>query len=87
VETFQTDESELDEVITAQHHATGRVRTMNGNMGGYVLVDRDKGRIIGITFWQNEDDRAVAEAEFEAAPHHGEVELFAIAMQQSLRTA
>jgi len=87
VETFQTEPSEIDEVITAQHHATGRVRTMNGNMGGYVLVDRDKCRVIGITFWQNEDDRTVAEAEYEASPHRGEVELFAIAMQQSLRTA
>jgi heme-degrading monooxygenase HmoA len=87
VETFQAEPSELDDLITSQHHATGRVRTMNGNMGGYVLVDRDKGRVLGVTFWQNEDDRAVAESEFEASPHHGEVELFSIAMQQSLRPA
>ncbi len=87
VERFQAEPSELDDLITAQHHATGRVRTMNGNMGGYVLVDRDRGRVLSVTFWQNEDDRAVAEPEFEASPHRGEVELYGIAMQESLRPA
>ena len=56
VEAFHTEPSEMDDVITEQHHATGRVRTMNGNMGGYVLVDRDNCRVLGVTFWQNEDD-------------------------------
>jgi heme-degrading monooxygenase HmoA len=87
VETFEVEPSQLDEVITAQHHATGRVRTMNGNMGGYVLVDRDQGHVLGITFWQSEEDRAVAESEFEASPHHGDVQLYSIAMQESLRPA
>ena len=87
VEEFHSEQSEIDDLITAQHHATGRVRTMNGNMGGYVLVDRDSCRVLGITFWQNEEDRAVAESEFEASPHHGEAQLYSIAMQQSLRPA
>ncbi|MEN3341934.1 MAG: hypothetical protein V7644_1338 [Actinomycetota bacterium] len=87
VETFDTEPSQLDELITAQQHATGRVRTMNGNMGGYVLCDRDHGRVLSVTFWQSEDDRAVAESEFEASPHRGEVALYGIAMQQSLRPA
>ena len=86
VETFHTQPSEIDDLITSQHHATGRVRTMNGNMGGYVLVDRDDCRVVGVTFWQSEDDRAVAEAEFEASPHRGDVQQYSIAMQQSLRT-
>jgi heme-degrading monooxygenase HmoA len=87
VEAFHTDSSEMDDVITEQHHATGRVRTMNGNMGGYVLVDRDSCRVLGVTFWQDEDDRAAAEAEFEATPHRGDVQFYSIAMQQSLRPA
>ena len=87
VEAFHTEPSEMDDVITEQHHATGRVRTMNGNMGGYVLVDRDNCRVLGVTFWQNEDDRTVAESEFEATAHRGDVQLYSIAMQQSLRPA
>jgi heme-degrading monooxygenase HmoA len=87
VEAFKTESSEMDDVVTEQHHATGRVRTMNGNMGGYVLVDRDNGRVLSVTFWQNEEDRAVAESEFEAAGHRGEVQLYSVAMQQSLRPA
>ena len=44
-------------------------------------------RVLGVTFWQNEDDRTVAESEFEATAHRGDVQLYSIAMQQSLRPA
>ena len=58
-----------------------------GNMGGYVLVNRDVGEVLSVTFWNSEEDRAVAESEFEASPHRGRVSLYGVAMQESLRTA
>jgi len=86
VETFHAGAGEMDDLITAQHHTVGLVRTMNGNMGGYVLVDRDSGRLMNVTFWQSEEDELAAESEFEAAEKGGEVGRFAVAMQEALRT-
>ena len=77
VETFNVEANELDDLIGAQHHTVGLVRTMDGNMGGYVLVDREAGRVMKVTFWQNEEAR-------EAAEKRGETGLFAVAMQEAL---
>jgi heme-degrading monooxygenase HmoA len=84
VETFHAEPAEIDDLIEAQHHTVGRVRTLPGNMGGYVLVNRDVGSVLGVTFWQDEENRSLAEAEFEASPHHGDVLLYGVAMQQVL---
>ncbi len=83
VETFHVEPGELDGLIGAQHHTVGLVRTMDGNMGGYVLVDREAGRVMNVTFWQSEDARRTAEGEF-AAEKQGEIGLFAVAMQEAL---
>jgi heme-degrading monooxygenase HmoA len=84
VETFNVGANELDDLIGAQHHTVGLVRTMDGNMGGYVLVDREAGRVMNVTFWQNEEAREAAESEFGAAEKRGETGLFAVAMQEAL---
>ena len=84
VESFHVESNELDDLIGAQHHTVGLVRTMDGNMGGYVLVDREAGRVMNVTFWQSEEAREAAEGEFEAAEKRGETGLFAVAMQEAV---
>jgi heme-degrading monooxygenase HmoA len=86
VEMFKAQPDEIDELLTGQHHAVGRVRTMAGNMGGYVLVNRDRGQLLNVTFWQSEEERRSAEREFESGSSQGEVVDYAIAMQEALRT-
>lgn len=84
VETFTADPAEMDELLTSQHKAVGVVRTMAGNMGGYVLVNRDRGRLLNVTFWQSEDEQRAAERELASGPTRGEVVEFAVAMQEAL---
>jgi heme-degrading monooxygenase HmoA len=84
VESLHAEAGDMDDLISAQHHTVGLVRTMNGNMGGYVLVDRDRGHVMNLTFWQTEEDAETAETEFEASAHRGDVGRYAIAMQEAL---
>jgi heme-degrading monooxygenase HmoA len=84
VETSTAQSSEINDVISAYHHTVGLVRTLPGNMGGYVLVNRDVGEVLSVTFWNSEEDRSVAESEFEASKHRGRVSLYGVAMQESL---
>jgi hypothetical protein len=84
VEMFNADPDQMDELLTDQHKAVGLVRTMAGNMGGYVLVNRDVGRLLNVTFWQSEDEREAAERELASGPSRGEVIEYAVAMQQAL---
>jgi heme-degrading monooxygenase HmoA len=85
IEAFETRPEELDEILTAQQHSVGIVRTLPGNMGGYVLVNRDSGQLLNVTFWQSEEEREAAESEFDASAKHGTVTEYAIAMQEALR--
>lgn len=84
VEMFTANPEEMDELLTGQHRAVGTVRTMPGNMGGYVLVNRELGRLLNVTFWQSEDERQAAERELASSPARGEVVDYAIAMQETL---
>jgi heme-degrading monooxygenase HmoA len=84
VEMFSANPEEMDELLTAQHRAVGVVRTMAGNMGGYVLVNRDVGRLLNVTFWQSEDEREAAERELASGQARGEVVEYAVAMQEAL---
>jgi heme-degrading monooxygenase HmoA len=86
VETFHAEAGDIDDLISAQHHTVGLVRTMNGNMGGYVLVDRDSGHLMNVTFWQSQEDEDAAEGEFEASAQRGHVGRYAVAMQEALGT-
>jgi hypothetical protein len=74
----------MDELLSGQHKAVGVVRTMAGNMGGYVLVNREAGRLLNVTFWQSEDERQAAEKELAATPARGEIVDYAVAMQETL---
>ena len=84
VETFQTSPDTMDDLITAQHKTVGAVRTLGGNMGGFLLVNRETGKALSVTYWEDEASRDNAETEFEAAPIRGFVELYAVAMQEAL---
>ena len=87
VETFQAAPEGMDELISSQHKTVALARQLSGNMGGYLLVNREHGRALSVTYWENEDDRDAAESEFRAAPVTGEVELYAIAMQEALSSS
>ena len=85
VETFASAPEGMDDVISAQHKTVALARQLPGNMGGFLLVNREHGKALSVTYWETEDDRETAESEFRAAPVTGEVELYAIAMQEALR--
>jgi len=84
VETFHAEPEEMNDLVSAQHHTVGLVRTLPGNMGGYVLVSRNAGRVLSVTFWQSDEELEAAEIEFEASPKRGHVSDYAVAMQESL---
>jgi heme-degrading monooxygenase HmoA len=84
VETFHAEPEEMNDLVSAQHHTVGLVRTLPGNMGGYVLVNRDAGRVLSVTFWQTEEELEAAETEFEASPKRGHISDYAVAMQEAL---
>jgi heme-degrading monooxygenase HmoA len=84
IEAFETQPEGMDEILGAQQRSVGIVRTLPGNMGGYVLVNRESGQLLNVTFWQSEEEREAAESEFAASPNHGTVTEFAIAMQEAL---
>jgi heme-degrading monooxygenase HmoA len=86
IEAFETEPEGMDEILAAQQHSVGIVRTLPGNMGGYVLVNRDSGQLLNVTFWQSEEEREAAESEFAASPSHGTVSDYAIAMQEAVRS-
>jgi heme-degrading monooxygenase HmoA len=83
VETFEADSSTFEEMVESQQHTIGLTRQLSGNMGGFLLVSTDSPKAMSVTYWETEEDRTAAESEFEAAPHHGTIELFSIAMQQA----
>jgi heme-degrading monooxygenase HmoA len=85
VEAFETQPAGMDELLTAEQHSVGVVRTLPGNMGGYVLVNRETGQLLNVTFWQSEEEREAAESQFAASPSHGTVTEYTIAMQEALR--
>jgi heme-degrading monooxygenase HmoA len=85
IEAFETRPEGMDEILASQQRSVGIVRTLPGNMGGYVLVNRESGQLLNVTFWQSEEERAGAEGEFAASPNHGTVTEYAIAMQEALR--
>jgi heme-degrading monooxygenase HmoA len=87
VETFQAASDEMDDLIGAQQKTVGLARQLHGNMGGFLLVNRETGKALSVTYWESEDDRSTAESEFAAAAHRGEVELYAIATQRSMTEA
>jgi heme-degrading monooxygenase HmoA len=48
-----------DEAVEAFRTASEQLRAIEGNTGGYLLVDRDNSTALTVTFWEN---RAAMEA-------------------------
>ncbi|MGZ4335618.1 MAG: antibiotic biosynthesis monooxygenase family protein [Gaiellaceae bacterium] len=84
IEAFEIQPEGMNEILAAQQRSVGIVRTLPGNMGGYVLVNRESGQLLNVTFWQSEGEREAAEREFAASSNHGTVTEYAIAMQEAL---
>lgn len=77
---YKIPEENLDAAIGAFEEAVGELNEIEGNQGGYLLVDREEATAITITFWE---DRAALEAsEVRASrlrsqavgPHGGEIQ-------------
>jgi heme-degrading monooxygenase HmoA len=80
VARYQIPEESLDDAIEGFREAVEGLRQLQGNAGGYLLVDRDNCTALTVTFWEN---RAVLESsEVQASrlrsqavsPHGGEIQ-------------
>ena len=80
VARYQIPEESLDDAIEGFREAVEGLRHLQGNAGGYLLVDRDNCTALTVTFWEN---RAVLESsEVQASrlrsqavsPHGGEIQ-------------
>ena len=83
VETFQAAPDNVEDLLEVQQKTVALARQLSGNMGGFLLVSRETGKAISITYWETEEDRATAESEFAAASVRGDVELYAVAAQRA----
>ena len=84
VERFTTSPADMDDLLSTQQHTMGLARQLPGNMGGYVLCNRDAGKVMSVSYWETEEDRDAAESEFQAAQQNGEIEAYAVAVQRAL---
>ena len=80
VARYQIPEENLDDAVEGFREAVEQLRGLQGNSGGYLLVDRDNCTALTVTFWEN---RAALEAsEVKASqlrsqavsPHGGEIQ-------------
>jgi hypothetical protein len=51
---YTVDPERMDEAIRGFEQAAEGLREIEGNVGGYLLVDREQGKLITLTFWQNQ---------------------------------
>jgi heme-degrading monooxygenase HmoA len=59
VARYRFPEERYDEAVEAFRTAAEGLRGLDGNTGGYLLVDRDNSTALTVTFWEN---RAAMEA-------------------------
>ena len=52
--TLQASRENADAAIEQYRQALSAFRTIPGNQGAFLLVDRNNGRGIGVTLWENE---------------------------------
>jgi heme-degrading monooxygenase HmoA len=64
VSTYRFEASRADDVATAFESALGDIEALEGERGAFVLVDRQKGKAMTITLWEDESS---LEASAEAA--------------------
>jgi heme-degrading monooxygenase HmoA len=62
---YTVEPERIDEAIRGFEEAAESLRDIEGNVGGYLLVDRDQGKLITLTFW--EDQAALTKSEVRAA--------------------
>ena len=53
VARYQIPEENLDAAVDAFREAIEELRQLQGNSGGYLLVDRDNSTALTVTFWEN----------------------------------
>ncbi len=62
---YSVELDRVDEAIRGFEEAVEALREIPGSNGGYLLVDRDAGRLITVTFW--DDHAALTNSEVRAA--------------------
>jgi heme-degrading monooxygenase HmoA len=80
VARYQIPEERLDDAVEGFRDAFGQVSELQGNSGGYLLVDRDNCTALTVTFWDNR--AALESSEVQASrlrsqavgPHGGEIQ-------------
>lgn len=80
VARYQIPEESLDDAVEGFRDAFGQVSGLQGNSGGYLLVDRDNCTALTVTFWENRV--ALESSEVQASrlraqavgPHGGEIQ-------------
>jgi heme-degrading monooxygenase HmoA len=53
VARYRYPEERYDEAVEAFRAASESLRGLNGNVGGYLLVDRDNSTALTVTFWES----------------------------------
>ena len=53
VARYRFPEERIDEAVEAFRTASEGLRTLEGNVGGYLLVDRDNSTALTVTFWES----------------------------------
>ena len=66
VARYKIPEENLDDAVGAFNEAGAQLSGIQGNVGGYLLVDRDNCTALTVTFWEN---RAALEASEVRASH------------------
>jgi heme-degrading monooxygenase HmoA len=51
---YQIPEARFGEVVPAFRNAVEQLREIDGNTGGYLLIDRDNFTALTVTFWENQ---------------------------------
>jgi heme-degrading monooxygenase HmoA len=63
--TLQGSPDQVDEAIRGYEDTLSTLRGIDGNRGAFLLIDRGKGRGIGVTLWESDeamqDSRAQAD--------------------------
>jgi heme-degrading monooxygenase HmoA len=53
VARYRYPEERIDEAVDAFRTASEGLRELEGNVGGYLLVDRDNSTALTVTFWES----------------------------------
>jgi heme-degrading monooxygenase HmoA len=92
ISTYLTPAERAEEAVSAFQNSLGAIREMEGVRDAYLLVDRQSGKAVTITFWESEEAvRASSEAadrvRGDAAQRFGgsveSVEIFEVPVHES----